>query len=176
LAGLPLAIELAAGRLRSSTIEELARDLADPLEILRNERRTGPSRHRSLSALFDGSYDALTLVQRDVFERLAVFDGGCTRETAAAVLTATGNPDSGLATNLAALVEQGLVLADTNDAETYFHLPSLLCYYAQRRLRQRISARGALCEARRVLSCLRRSCRTEAHWSRAGIVVAATRT
>ncbi len=139
LAGLPLAIELAAGRLRSSTIEELARDLADPLEILRNERRTGPSRHRSLSALFDGSYDALTLVQRDVFERLAVFDGGCTRETAAAVLTATGNPDSGLATNLAALVEQGLVLADTNDAETYFHLPSLLCYYAQRRLRQRIS-------------------------------------
>ena len=85
LEGLPLAIELAAARIKILTPEEIARRLDDQSRLLRGGPRDAPQRHQSLQAAISWSYELLTPDERRLFRSLAVFRGGFALESAEAV-------------------------------------------------------------------------------------------
>ncbi|CNE46239.1 putative ATPase [Mycobacterium tuberculosis] len=85
LDGLPLAIELAAARLRSMSLEQLAARLDDRFRLLTGGSRTALPRHRTLRAVVAWSWDLLDEPERRFAERLSVFPGTITPETAAKV-------------------------------------------------------------------------------------------
>jgi predicted ATPase/class 3 adenylate cyclase len=87
LDGIPLAIELAAGRLRSLGLADLAARLADQLKVLARRRSAGPdeTRHQTLRLTLDWSYDLLTDEQQRLARRLSVFAGGFRLDAAEAV-------------------------------------------------------------------------------------------
>ena len=82
LDGMPLAIELAAARLRTMTIEQLANRLDDRFRLLTSGSRTALPRHKTLRAVVDWSWDLLTDAERMVLRRLSVFSGGASLEAA----------------------------------------------------------------------------------------------
>jgi predicted ATPase/DNA-binding SARP family transcriptional activator len=104
LGGLPLAIELAAGRLGVLTPEQLAARLSDALSVLSRGPDDAPERQRTLRATLDWSFELLTAGERDAFAALAAFAGGCELDAAEAV---TGAP----LPVLEDLVDKGLVTA-----------------------------------------------------------------
>jgi tetratricopeptide (TPR) repeat protein len=79
---MPLAIELAAARLRTMTIEQLANRLDDRFRLLTSGSRTALPRHKTLRAVVDWSWDLLTDAERMVLRRLSVFSGGASLEAA----------------------------------------------------------------------------------------------
>jgi len=85
LDGQPLAIELAAARLRTLTAAQVAARLSDRFRLLTGGSRTALPRHRTLRAVVEWSWDLLDDAERDLAERLAVFPGGMTAESASAV-------------------------------------------------------------------------------------------
>jgi predicted ATPase len=85
---MPLAIELAAARLRTMTIEQLANRLDDRFRLLTSGSRTALPRHRTLRAVVDWSWDLLTDAERMVLRRLSVFSGGASLEAAERVCAA----------------------------------------------------------------------------------------
>ncbi|MFE0154738.1 BTAD domain-containing putative transcriptional regulator [Nonomuraea sp. NPDC059007] len=85
LDGLPLAIELAAARLRYASVEQVAAGLGDRFLMLTGGSRTALPRHRTLRAVVSWSWDLLTREERAAVERLAVFPGSFTPEAAARV-------------------------------------------------------------------------------------------
>ncbi|WP_067970826.1 BTAD domain-containing putative transcriptional regulator [Nocardiopsis trehalosi] len=104
LDGLPLAIELAAARLRSMTPEALAAGLDDRFRVLTGGARTAPPRHRTLREVVAWSWDLLTPVEREAAERLSAFASGITPPTAEHVGVA--------AETLYSLVDRSLLEAD----------------------------------------------------------------
>ncbi|MDD7934089.1 ATP-binding protein [Actinomycetospora straminea] len=110
---LPLALELAAARMRVVSPAELAADLPVHRRFLRSPHRGGTSRHRTLHAVVDWSYRLLEERERTVLDRLGVFAGSFTRAAARAV---TDEPD--LDGVLAALVDKSLVTASVDHAGT----------------------------------------------------------
>ena len=107
LDGLPLAVELAAARLRQFTVEELARRLAahGPFRLLSRGDRTAAQRHRTLRAVVAWSWDLLTQEEKRVAARFSVFTGGA---TLAAVETVCDTTDDVLAD----LVDRSLIETD----------------------------------------------------------------
>jgi predicted ATPase len=87
LDGLPLAIELAAARVRVLSVEQIAARLDDHFRLLTGGSRTAPARQQTLQATVDWSYDLLTASERTLFHRLSVFAGGFTLEAAEAVVS-----------------------------------------------------------------------------------------
>jgi predicted ATPase/DNA-binding SARP family transcriptional activator len=86
LDGLPLAIELAAARVRTMALEEIDRRLADRFALLRGGDRSAPGRHQTLFAVIDWSWNLLNAAERRALPRLALFHDGFTLEAAEAVL------------------------------------------------------------------------------------------
>ncbi|WP_430333879.1 BTAD domain-containing putative transcriptional regulator [Rhodococcus sp. ACT016] len=85
LDGLPLAIELAAARVRTLSVEEINARLVDRFALLRSGDRTSPERHRTLRAVIDWSWNLLEDPERAALRRLCRFPGGFTSEAAVAV-------------------------------------------------------------------------------------------
>ena len=106
LDGLPLAIELAAARMRTMTLAEICDRLAERFALLRGSDRTVPERHRTLHAVIDWSWELLGRDAREALCRLCSFPGGFTRQGAVAVLGYSGIR---LDDTLAALVNQSLL-------------------------------------------------------------------
>jgi predicted ATPase/class 3 adenylate cyclase len=108
LDGLPLAIELAAARIKLFPPEAMLRRLDRAFEFLRSGERDRPDRHRTLRSAIGWSYDLLSDPERQVFERTSVFEGGFTLESAEAVV---GEPDGSLDVleALASLVDKSLL-------------------------------------------------------------------
>jgi predicted ATPase len=104
LDGLPLALELAAARVRTLPLGEIATRLDDRFRLLARGSRTAEARHRSLRGVVEWSWDLLGAEERELARRLAVFSGGATAEAAAAVCGA----DDGL---LFELTDKSLVEA-----------------------------------------------------------------
>ncbi|TDD29197.1 hypothetical protein E1218_04840 [Kribbella turkmenica] len=126
LDGLPLAVELAAARMRSLSPAEILGRLE--VEPLRRPRFRGPSRHRSLRATIEWSYDLLDAPERDVFDRLGVLSGDFTAGAAAAV---TGRD---VLDELDALVDASLVRADRHGVTTAYRQLEMIRSFAHSRL------------------------------------------
>ncbi|MFE9326390.1 BTAD domain-containing putative transcriptional regulator [Nocardia sp. NPDC052278] len=95
LDGIPLAIELAAARLRTMSLDQLANRLDDRFRLLTGGSRTAIPQHRTLRAVVDWSWELLTDAERMVLRRLAVFSGGASLEAAEQVCADTGGGPEG---------------------------------------------------------------------------------
>ncbi|NJP97541.1 AfsR/SARP family transcriptional regulator [Nonomuraea sp. FMUSA5-5] len=109
LDGMPLALELAAARLRTLSLPDLAAGLSDRFRLLATGTRTAPPRHRTLRAVIAWSWDLLGEHERVVAERISVLPGGVTPASAAAVCAGTAVPAADLPGLLAALVDRSLL-------------------------------------------------------------------
>ena len=108
LDGLPLAIELAAARLKLFSPQAILARLERPFDLLRGGLRDVPSRHWTLRRAIAWSYDLLETREQIMFRRLAVFVGGCTLEAAEAVCMSMDAPPTGAAVPSAVEVLDGL--------------------------------------------------------------------
>jgi predicted ATPase/DNA-binding CsgD family transcriptional regulator len=90
LDGIPLAIELAAARIKVLQVEQIAERLDNALQLLTQGKRSAPSRQQTLRATMDWSYNLLSAVEKKLFRRLAVFAGGFTLEAAEAICAGDG--------------------------------------------------------------------------------------
>jgi predicted ATPase/DNA-binding SARP family transcriptional activator len=129
LDGIPLAIELAAGRLRSLSLDDLAERLDGPLRLLARQRPVGrdEARHQTLRMTLDWSYDLLTKQQRTLGTRLSVFAGGFRLDLVEAVCG--GGVD--VVDGIDELVAKSLVTFDGTTAR-YRLLEPLRQYFAER--------------------------------------------
>lgn len=108
LDGIPLAIELAAARMRTVTIRELAARIDDRLTLLTKGARTAPLRQQTLRATIDWSHDLLTPDAKRVFRRVGVFSGPWTFDAAYAVAS-NGEPPAETVEFIGELVDKSLV-------------------------------------------------------------------
>jgi predicted ATPase/serine/threonine protein kinase len=109
LDGLPLAIELAAARVKVLSPSSLLARLASRLQLLTGGSRDLPQRQQTLRAAIDWSYDLLTAPEQKLFRRLSVFVGGCSLEGAEAVCDAKSDLDIDLLDGIASMVDKSLM-------------------------------------------------------------------
>jgi predicted ATPase len=166
LDGLPLALELAAARLRVLTPQDLLVRLARRLPILTGGPRDAPDRQRTLRAAIAWSYDLLSDEAQERFRRLAVFRGGATPAAVAAVW-GLAETDPALIDALASLVEQSLVLWQGDGAHERVRLLETVREYAEEQLEASGAAPGPHAP-RTFLHRTRRVSRARAHRRRAG--------
>ena len=111
LDGIPLAIELAAARVKVLPVAQIAERLDDRFHLLTGGMRTALPRHRTLAALVDWSYDLLTEPERIGFEALSVFVGGCPLDAAEHVCAGAGVDPGDVIDVVAHLVDKSLLVA-----------------------------------------------------------------
>ena len=112
LDGIPLAIELAAARVNVLPVRILAERLDDRLRILTGAERTAISRHQTMRATIDWSYELLSSREQRVFECLSIFAGGCTLAAATTVCSGADAAENDVLDLLSSLVDKSLVVAD----------------------------------------------------------------
>jgi non-specific serine/threonine protein kinase len=134
LDGMPLAIELAAARVRSLSVQQVAGLLGDRFRLLTGGDRTAPARHRTLEATLDWSYALLSETERHVLQAISVFAGGCTLQAAEAVCAQDGLPASAVLDHLSHLADKSLILADTASGEARFRMLETIREYALKSL------------------------------------------
>ncbi len=122
LDGIPLAIELAAARVKVLSVDQIAARLDDRFRLLTGGSRTALPRHQTLLATLDWSYSLLSDPERAVLRRLSVFAGGWTLETAEAVCAGGGVEASDILDLLMQLVDKSLVVAETRGGEARYRL------------------------------------------------------
>ncbi|MFF5470366.1 BTAD domain-containing putative transcriptional regulator [Streptomyces achromogenes] len=128
LDGLPLAIELAAARLRMLTPRQIADRLDDRFRLLTSGSRTVQPRQQTLRAVVDWSWDLLDTAERDVLARLSVFAGGCDLAAAEAVCGPAALDALG------SLVDKSLVVAAPAGGGMRYRLLETVAEYAAERL------------------------------------------
>ena len=107
--GIPLAIELAAARVRVLSPDEIADGLDDHLRMLRGGHRSDP-RHQTIRASLDWSHELLTDQERQLFARLSIFSGGFDLEAVAAVCAGGAIVGEQVLDEIEGLVDKSLVL------------------------------------------------------------------
>ncbi|MEO8288697.1 MAG: LuxR C-terminal-related transcriptional regulator [Chloroflexota bacterium] len=131
LEGLPLAIELAAARVKVLPPQALATRLARRLDVLTQGGPDLPTRHKTLRATFAWSRDLLREEEQQVLRRLAVFVGGCTLEAAEAVCGISSEATTPLLDIVSSLVDKSLLQTGSRDArEPRLHLLETVREYA----------------------------------------------
>ncbi|MET0209058.1 MAG: hypothetical protein ABW220_08440, partial [Burkholderiaceae bacterium] len=119
LDGLPLALQIAAGRLAMFGIDPLIDRLSDRFRLLTRGTQAGPRRHRSLRASMDASHDLLTSTERLVLRRLEPFEGGFTLDLVVTAMT-DGDLDAwAVADALETLVDHSLVMVEADERPRY---------------------------------------------------------
>ena len=136
LDGIPLAIELAAARLRVFGIEQIAARLGDRFRLLTAGSRTAMPRQQTLQATVDWSYALLSEAERTVLRRLAVFAGGWTLEAAEAVAAGQAISAGAVLDLLAALVDKSLVVGEHHRGSMRHRLLETIRQYARERLEE----------------------------------------
>ncbi len=135
LDGLPLAIELAAARVRLLTPSAIRERLERSLGLLTGGAQDLPDRQRTLRAAVAWSHDLLDPVSRTLFARLSVFAGGCSFEAAETVANPGGELGIDVLDGLAALVDQSLVrTADGVDGEPRYRMLNVIREFGQEQL------------------------------------------
>jgi predicted ATPase/class 3 adenylate cyclase len=129
LDGIPLAIELAAARVKMFTPHQIAERLGDRFKLLTGGSRTALPRQQTLRALIDWSYFTLNETEQKVFCSLAVFAGGWTFEAAEAVAGETEALDG-----LSGLVNKSLINVEDRDGESRYRYLETIRQYAMEKL------------------------------------------
>ena len=137
LDGIPLALELAAARVKALRVEQIASWFAkhDQFRLLTAGSRTAPPRHKTLQALIDWSYDLLLESERSLLRRLSVFVGGWTLEAAEVVCVGEGVEAAQVLDLLTQLVNKSLILVEREQGrEARYHMLETIRQYARARL------------------------------------------
>jgi predicted ATPase/class 3 adenylate cyclase len=129
LDGIPLAIELAAARVKLFTPQQIAERLDDRFKLLTGGSRTALPRQQTLRALIDWSYVTLNEMEQDVLRRLAVFSGGWTFEAAESVAGKMEAMDG-----LSGLVNKSLVNVEEKEDESRYRYLETIRHYAMEKL------------------------------------------
>jgi predicted ATPase/DNA-binding SARP family transcriptional activator len=132
LDGIPLAIELAAARLRTMSLDQLAHRLDDRFRLLTSGSRTALPRHKTLRAVVDWSWELLTDAERMVLRRLAVFSGGASLDAAEQVCGGDPVERGEVLELLTALTEKSLLLTEGDGAPRYRMLDTIKEYARDR--------------------------------------------
>ena len=134
LDGMPLAIELAAARLRALSLTEILDSLHDRFRLLTGGSRRAVRRQQSLGASVDWSHALLTEPERILFRRVSVFLGGFDLAAAQAVCSGDGLPRHQILDQLTLLVDKSLVVADSSGGRTRYRLLETIRQYAMEKL------------------------------------------
>ena len=137
LDGVPLAIELAAARVRGATLADLSDRLGDRSALLGLGQRAPTSRHQTVRTSVEWSYRLLTDVDRAVFERLSVFDGSFDAAAAVVVAAGDGAPDREALDAVDRLVDCSMIVADRSQRRTRYRLFETLRQFGAERLERR---------------------------------------
>lgn len=132
--GVPLAIELAAARLKGMELEEIAERLDTCFQLLTNGNRTAVPRQRTLQATIDWSYALLTESERVLLRRLPVFAGGWTIDAAEKVCGVRGLSQEHVLDLLFHLLDKSLVVAESARQEKRYRLLETIRQYAANKL------------------------------------------
>ena len=132
LDGMPLAIELAAARLRTMSVDQLANRLDDRFRLLTSGSRTALPRHKTLRAMVDWSWELLTDAERMALRRLSVFSGGASLEAAEWVCAGDGVEREQVIELLTALAEKSLLLTERDSAPRYRMIGTIREYAGHR--------------------------------------------
>ena len=137
LDGIPLAIELAAARVRSISPDDLLMRLGDRFRLLQGAARSGDPRHQTLRATVVWSYQLLVDEERILFDRLSVFAGSFDLAAAQAVCADERVAKDDVQDLLASLVEESMVLSLRSPSGTRYRLLETLREYAEEQLHER---------------------------------------
>ena len=132
LDGMPLAIELAAARLRTMSLDQLASRLDDRFRLLTGGSRTALPHHRTLRAVVDWSWELLTDAERTVLRRLAVFSGGASLDAAEQVCAGDAVEHEQVLELLTALTDKSLLRTEGNSAPRFWMLDTIREYARDR--------------------------------------------
>lgn len=146
--GIPLAVELAAARVRVLGVGQILARLDDSFRLLTTGSRVAPTRHQTLQAALDWSQALLTETEQAVFCRLAVFAGDFRLEAVDVLCVGTGAhpevPPDRILDVLSALIDKSLVMTENDDHAAWYRLLEPVRQYALGQL----AARGEVEEAR----------------------------
>jgi len=134
LDGIPLALELAAGRVRSMSVEEVNQRLDQTFRLLTGGSRTALPRQQTLRALIDWSYDLLNPAEQSLLWRVAVFAGGWTLEAAERVCSGEGVDEAAVLDLLTSLADKSLLQSEERDGATRYRLLETVRQYARDRM------------------------------------------
>ncbi len=139
LDGMPLAIELAAARVRSLSVQQIAQRLDDRFRLLTSGSRTAPARQQTLLATLDWSYTLLSSIEQKILRRLSIFAGGSTLEAAEAVCVDDEIQSVEVLEVLSRLVDKSLVMVDRpGNGETRYRLLETIRQYAHQKLSESV--------------------------------------
>jgi predicted ATPase/tetratricopeptide (TPR) repeat protein len=134
LDGIPLAIELAAARIRLIAPQRIAQMLDERFRVLTGGNRSALPRHQTMRALIDWSYELLSQPEREIFCKLSIFAGGFTLESAVATCSDAPLDEIAVFEALSSLVDKSLVQAESTDYGTRYRLLESTRQYARERL------------------------------------------
>lgn len=139
--GIPLAIELAAARVKVLSVQQIAERLADAMRLLSAGKRTAPPRHQTLHATMDWSYELLIKSEKKLFRQLSVFAGGFTLAAAQAVCVSDRTDGDDVLELLTNLIGKSLVLKQEesdkeHNTESRYHMLEPIRDYAREKLAQ----------------------------------------
>lgn len=140
LDGIPLAIELAAARVKTMSVEQILANLDDAFRLLRGGSRAALPRQQTLRAMIDWSYDLLSEQEKILFRRLAVFMGGCSLEAAQAVCSGDGIETKQVFDCLVQLAHKSLLVTEYNHGGVRFYMLETIRHYAQEKLSEALEA------------------------------------
>ncbi len=162
LDGLPLALELAAARASMLSPQEIRDRLDRVFDVLTVAPQTSVPRHATMRAVIDWSYELLSPQERLLFDRLAIFVGGFTLETATTVCADENVPQHDVLELLSSLIGQSLVMVDIGAGSARYHLLDATRQYALEKLVGR-GERDVLA-ARHALALLKVAVRLDRQW------------
>ena len=136
LDGMPLAVELAAARVKVLAVGQIAARLDDRFALLTGGNRAALPRHQTLRATMDWSYDLLSEKERALWRRLSVFAGGCTLEAVEAVGAGGGLEATEVLDLLTHLVDKSLVQGEVHEGEARYTLLETVRQYGRERLEE----------------------------------------
>ena len=134
LDGLPLAIELAAARVRILSVAQIAAGLSDRFRLLSGGPSTAAPRLKAIRASVEWSHELLSAAERALLRRVAVFAGGFTLEAVDDVCAGDGIEHEAVLDLLASLVDQSLLIAEQRDREVRYRLLETVRQYGLERL------------------------------------------
>jgi predicted ATPase/class 3 adenylate cyclase len=134
LDGIPLAIELAAAKIRVLSLDQIAKRLDDRFRLLTGGSRTALEHHQTLRAAIDWSYNLLPVAEQLLFTRLSVFMGGWTLEAAEAACSDTIVNSEDILDLLEHLINKSIVIMEETQYETRYHMLETIRQYATEKL------------------------------------------